>query len=238
MISALLLLLKGAKFGKVALTAGTMLLSVVVYSFIFGWAYAVGFVLLILLHEMGHYIAARRRGLDVGAPTFIPFVGAWIQLKDLPHDAETEAYVGMGGPLLGTVAAVVVYLLADASESRIWLAVAYSGFVINLFNLIPMAPFDGGRITAVLGPRIWFLGVPILLALFLYWPSPMLLLVALLAAPQLMAAWRYDPNSPAAVAYYGVTPAVRWRYALGYLALAGFLALMAFQVHERVQARL
>jgi Zn-dependent protease len=238
MLKLLALLISSAKFAKLATTAGTMLISVVVYAWVFGWVYAVGFVMLLLAHELGHYVAARRRGLDVGAPTFIPFFGAWIQLKDLPHDAETEAYVGLGGPLLGTVAALVVYLLADASESRIWLAVAYSGFVINLFNLIPMAPFDGGRITAVLGPRIWFLGVPILLALFLYLPSPMLLLVALLAAPQLMAAWRYDPNSPAAVAYYGVTAGVRWRYALWYLGLAGFLALMAFQVHGRIQARL
>jgi Zn-dependent protease len=237
MLKLLALLISSAKFAKIATTAGTMLISVVVYAWIFGWLYAVGFVLL-LAHELGHYVAARRRGLDVGAPTFIPFVGAWIQLKDLPHDAETEAYVGLGGPLLGTVAAVAVYLLADASDSRVWLAVAYSGFVINLFNLIPMAPFDGGRITAVLGPRIWFAGVPILLALFLYWPSPMLLLVALLAAPQLMAAWRHDPTSPAAVAYYGVTPSVRWRYTASYVALAAFLALMSFQVHERVQARL
>jgi Zn-dependent protease len=238
MLKLLALLISSAKFAKLATTAGTMLLSVAVYALIFGWRYAVGFVLLLLAHELGHYVAARRRGLDVGAPTFIPFVGAWIQLKDLPHDAETEAYVGMGGPLLGTVAAVAVYLWADASASRVGLAVAYSGFVINLFNLIPMAPFDGGRITAVLGPRIWFLGVPVLLALFFYWPSPMLLLVALLAAPQLMAAWRYDPSSPAAVAYYGVGPAVRWRYATGYVALAAFLALMAFQVHQRVQTGL
>jgi Zn-dependent protease len=238
MLKLLALLLSGAKFAKLATTAGTMLISVAVYAWIFGWLYAVGFVLLLLAHEMGHYVAARRRGLDVGAPTFIPFFGAWIQLKDLPHDAETEAYVGLGGPLLGTLAAVVVYLFADASNSRVWLAVAYSGFVINLFNLIPLSPFDGGRITAVLGPRIWFLGVPILLALFLYWPSPMLLVVALLAAPQLMAAWRHDPNSPAAVAYYGVSPAVRWRYTLIYVALAGFLAMMSFQVHERVQATL
>jgi Zn-dependent protease len=238
MLKLLALLLSGAKFAKLATTAGTMLISVAVYAWIFGWLYAVGFVLLLLAHEMGHYVAARRRGLDVGAPTFIPFFGAWIQLKDLPHDAETEAYVGLGGPLLGTVAAVVVYLFADASNSRVWLAVAYSGFVINLFNLIPLAPFDGGRITAVLGPRIWFLGVPILLALFIYWPSPMLLIVALLAAPQLMVAWRHDPNSPAAVAYYGVAPEVRWRYALIYVALAGFLAMMSFQVHERVQATL
>jgi len=238
MLKLLALLLSSAKFAKLATTAGTMLISVAVYAWIFGWLYAVGFVLLLLVHEMGHYVAARRRGLDVGAPTFIPFVGAWIQLKDLPHDAETEAYVGLGGPLLGTVGAVAAYLYADASDSRVWMAVAYSGFVINLFNMIPMSPFDGGRITAVLGPRIWFLGVPILLGLFLYWPSPMLLLVALLAAPQLMAAWRHDPNSPEAVAYYGVAAGVRWRYTAIYLSLAAFLALMAFQVHERVQAGL
>ena len=61
------------------------------YALVFGWWYAVGFVLLIFVHEMGHYLAARQRGLDVGAPTFIPFVGAWIELKDMPHDVETEA---------------------------------------------------------------------------------------------------------------------------------------------------
>ena len=89
MIKALLLLLKFSKLGKILLTSGTMLLSVIAYAWVFGWRYAVGFVLLIFVHEMGHYIAARRKGLDVGAPTFIPFVGAWIQLKQMPHDAET-----------------------------------------------------------------------------------------------------------------------------------------------------
>src|SRR5882762_6227155 len=98
MIKALLFLLKS----KAALTAGSMLLSVFAYSLIWGWQYAVGFVLLIFLHEMGHFIAARQRGLNVGAPTFIPFVGAWIQLKDMPHNAETEAYVGIAGPVAGT----------------------------------------------------------------------------------------------------------------------------------------
>jgi len=93
----LLLLLSGAKLGKVALTAGSMLVSLIVYAFVFGWRYAAGFIALLFVHEMGHYIAARQRGLDVGAPTFIPFVGAWIELKQMPHDAETEAYVGLAG---------------------------------------------------------------------------------------------------------------------------------------------
>ena len=104
MIKTLLLLLKAGKLGKVLLSGGSMLLSVIAYSWIFGWWYAIGFVALIFVHEMGHYVAARQRGLDVGAPTFIPFVGAWVQLKDMPHNAETEAYVGIAGPLAGTLA--------------------------------------------------------------------------------------------------------------------------------------
>src|SRR5215510_2967660 len=99
-MKTLLLLLSAGKLGKAALTRGTMLVSIVAYAFLFGWWYAVGFVLLMFGHEMGHYVAAKRRGLNVGAPTFIPFVGAWVQLRDLPHDAETEAYVGIAGPLV------------------------------------------------------------------------------------------------------------------------------------------
>ena len=231
MLKLLTLLLSSAKFAKLALTGGTMLLSVFVYAVFFGWWYAVGFVLLLLLHELGHYIAARRRGLDVGLPTFIPFVGAWVQLKDRPHDAETEAYVGLGGPLLGTIAALAVYYLGLDRDSTLLVAIAYAGFILNLFNLIPLPPFDGGRITAVLGPRIWFLGVPILVALFLYRPNPLLLIVALLAGPQLLAAWRHNPNAPEAKAYYEVGRATRWRYAFWYLGLAAFLALMAYDAH-------
>jgi Zn-dependent protease len=112
----LLLLFSGLKFGKILTTSGTMLLSIAVYAWIFGWWYAVGFVVLMFVHEMGHYLAARQRGLDVGAPTFIPFVGAWIQLKDLPHDAETEAYVGLGGPLVGTGGGVLPHRAEHAQR--------------------------------------------------------------------------------------------------------------------------
>jgi Zn-dependent protease len=128
MTKLLLLLFTGAKFGKLLLTGGSMLVSVFAYALLFGWRYAVGFVLLLFVHEMGHYIAARQRGLDVGAPTFIPFVGAWVELKDMPHDAETEAYVGLGGPLLGTVGALACYFIARDQGSNLLLAIAYSGF--------------------------------------------------------------------------------------------------------------
>jgi Zn-dependent protease len=235
MTKLLLLLFAGAKFSKLLTSGGTMLVSLVVYAFMFGWKYAAGFIVLLFLHEMGHYIAARQRGLHVGLPTFIPFVGAWINLKDLPHDAETEAHVGLGGPLLGTVGAIGCYYLARDSGPTWLLAVAYSGFFLNLFNLIPLSPFDGGRITAVLSPRIWLLGVPILLALFWWRPSPMLLLMALLAAPQVWKALTYRSDSPEAQTYYAVPVAKKWEYALIYLVLSGFLAVMAHDTHEMLE---
>src|ERR1700716_3811293 len=106
MLKLLGFLFAAGKLGKVALTGGTMLISVFAYALVFGWWYAVGFVALIFVHEMGHFLAARQRGLEVGAPTFIPFVGAWIELKDLPHDVEIEAWIGLPGPLLGGIGAL------------------------------------------------------------------------------------------------------------------------------------
>lgn len=235
MIKLLLLLFSGAKFGKLLASGGTMLVSLVVYAFMFGWKYAAGFIVLLFVHEMGHYIAARQRGLNVGLPTFIPFVGAWINLKDLPHDAETEAHVGLGGPLLGTVGALACYFVARDSGPTWLLAVAYAGFFLNLFNMIPLSPFDGGRITAVLSPRIWLLGVPILLALFWWRPSPMLLLMALLAAPQVWKALTYRSDSPEAQTYYAVPTAKKWEYGLIYLLLSGFLAVMSHDTHEMLE---
>ena len=238
MLKLLGYLFAAGKLGKVALTGGTMLLSVFAYALVFGWWYAVGFVLLIFVHEMGHFIAARQRGLDVGAPTFIPFVGAWIQMKDMPHDVETEAYVGIAGPLAGTVAAVACYFFARAYDSNLMLALSYAGFFLNLFNLIPLSPFDGGRITAILSPRMWLAGVPILVGLFFWNPSPLLVIMAILAAPQVMKAFKYDPKAPENVQYYAVSLEHKITYGVLYIALAGYLAVMSHDVHEMLQGSL
>jgi Zn-dependent protease len=229
-------LFAAGKLGKLLITGGSMILSMFVYSLTFGWMYAVGFVLLIFFHEMGHYVAARHRGLNVGAPTFIPFVGAWIQLKDMPHDAHTEAYVGLAGPLAGTLAAIGCYWIARSENSQLMLALAYSGFMLNLFNLIPLSPLDGGRITAVISPKVWLLGVPLLVALFFYSPSPMLILIAILALPQLKAALQKDGGaSEMPEGYYEVDASVRVNYAVFYLGLGSFLAIMSYELHKVLQ---
>jgi Zn-dependent protease len=231
-VKALLALMMAGKLGKVLFSAGSMLLSVAIYAQLFGWKYAVGFVLLLLMHEMGHYIAARQRGLDVGLPTFIPFVGAWINLKNSRLDAETAAFVGMAGPLLGTTGAFVVYIAALHLQLNWLLAIAYAGFVLNLFNLIPVVPLDGGHVVAVISPKIWILGIPLLVALFLWRPSPLLIVVAILAIPRAWAALRgrlpADPGSQLA------TRALKVRYAAEYLGLICFLTLAAFEVHSQL----
>ena len=226
-------LLAAGKMGKLLTTCGTMLISIVVYSWVFGWRYAVGFVLLIFFHEMGHYVAARQRGINVGAPTFIPFVGAWIALRELPHDVETEAYIGFAGPLAGTAASLACYFIARDNGSQLLLALAYSGCMINLFNLIPISPLDGGRITAIISPKVWLAGVPLLAALFFYHPSPMLILVAVLAYPQIKEAIWGDPNKPEQ--YYEVPGDTRINYGVLYLGLVAFLAMMSYSLHGMLE---
>ena len=225
----LLMLLLTGKLCKVLLTGGTMLLSVLVYGMTFGWRYAVGLVALIFVHEMGHFIAARKCGLQVGAPVFIPFVGAWVSLKDAHMSPETEAYVGLAGPMLGSLAAFMCYLYARESGEPLWMAIAYAGFFLNLFNLIPLSPFDGGRIVNVISPKLWLVGVPVLLGMFLWRPSPMLLVVALLAAPQVWSVIRGTAPTRETVPFRA-----KLTYGFQYIALAASLAMLAFDAHERL----
>ena len=238
MLKALLLLLNAAKLGPLLKTGGTMLLSVGAYALVFGWWYAAGFVLLLLVHEMGHYITARRQGLNVGLPTFIPFLGAWIELKDQPLSVVQEARIAFAGPFVGTVGATVVLWLAGAHDSALLLALAYAGFFINLFNLIPLTPFDGGRIVAILSPRIWLVGAPILAGVFLMIPSPTFLLILLLLAPTfwkaLKSAWRGTPpeDNPR---YYEAPREARIRWGSYYVLLLAYLCVMTYEVHLQLR---
>ena len=239
MIKVMLMLLKLAKFGPVLKSAGFMLLSVGAYALLFGWRYAIGFVLLLLMHEMGHYLAARRLGMRVGLPMFIPFVGAWIELKDHPLSVDQEAHIAFAGPFVGTLAAAAVLAVSLWEHSALLLALAYAGFFLNLFNLIPVSPFDGGRIVAILSPKVWFVGVPVLAGAFMLSPSPMFLMILLLLAPTiyaaLRAAWRGEvpAHNPR---YYDVPLDARVRYASYYVLLLGFLCVMTFRTHQQIEA--
>jgi Zn-dependent protease len=220
-LKALLLLLPKAKF---LTTSGSMLVSIVAYQLIFGWVFSVGFVLLLLLHELGHVIQLRREGVKASAPMFIPFLGAVISAKSMGDDAAAEARVGLAGPVLGTIATLIPLGLWLATGDDLWRALAYIGFLLNLFNLLPVLPLDGGRAMAALSPWVWFAGYAGLIALTVFFPNPILLLVLLFGGIESWRRWK-QRNSPEARAYHDVPARTRVLVAVTYLALAALLAV-------------
>ena len=138
----------GAVLVKVAgsLKFAGIFLSVGGYALIFGWRFAVGFVLLILAHELGHYVEARRQGLSPSLPVFIPFLGAYVALKGQPFDPWRNALVSIAGPIAGGAAALGSLLYGRSTGSDLMLALAYAGFFLNLVNLVPVGFLDGGHI--------------------------------------------------------------------------------------------
>ncbi|MDA8351797.1 MAG: site-2 protease family protein [Firmicutes bacterium] len=186
------ILLSGLKFipsllklGKFGGTLISMVVTVGAYALLFPWSFAIGLVIMIFIHEMGHVLAAKQKGLPVSAPAFIPFLGALIMLKRQPQNAETEAYVAFGGPLLGTVGAMAAYLLAIWTGYEVLYPIAFIGFFLNLFNLLPIHPLDGGRIVTAISRWLWVVGLILGLVMILVLWSPLLLLVWILFAFQL-----------------------------------------------------
>ncbi|MFD1907354.1 site-2 protease family protein [Paenibacillus rhizoplanae] len=131
---------------KIAGPLISMMVSIWAYALISPWQFAVGFVALMFVHEIGHVIAAKRIGLPVSAPLFIPFMGALITMKRQPLDARQEAYVAFGGPILGSVGALIVFGAAYYYHSPLLYSLAYIGFFLNLINLLPIHPLDGGEL--------------------------------------------------------------------------------------------
>ena len=170
-LKAILLLLPKI---KVLTTSGSMLVSVAAYALIWGWRFAVGFVVLLFIHEMGHVIQLRREGVEASAPLFIPFLGAVVWAKSLGGNALAEARVGLAGPILGTIGAAACLPIAAATGSDLWQALAFTGFFLNLFNLLPVTPLDGGRAMAALAPWMWFVGLGAIVVLAITFPNPII----------------------------------------------------------------
>jgi Zn-dependent protease len=216
------------KFGKVALpllkTGGSMLVMIWFYSLNWGWPFAAGFVILILVHECGHVIMAKLFGLPVSAPLFIPFLGAFIALKNAPRDAWMEACVGIGGPALGTLGALFAIALGYYTGNPLYLAIAYSACFLNLFNLIPISPLDGGRIAAAISPWLWAVGVVVLgAALWLGWLRFNFIIVAILILGALRMFRLFQGRGSQNASYYTVSIPRRCLMAALYIGLAGLL---------------
>ena len=217
-------LLPALKYFPVILkTGGTMFLTIGVYAMMWGVWFAVGFVLLIFVHECGHLLAAKRLGLKVGAPVFIPFMGAFIALKEAPRNAWIEAQVGIGGPMLGTVGAGVCELIHVATGNQMFGALAYTGFFLNLFNLMPVGFLDGGRIVTALSPWMWLIGFAILLVMTVMHPNFLLILILIASLPRLFSLFR--KKSDVERRYFEITPEQRWIMATMYFGLIVFFVL-------------
>jgi Zn-dependent protease len=197
-----------------------MLVSLAAYSLIWGWKFALGFVLLLFVHEMGHVIQLRREGIAASAPMFIPFMGAVVMAKSLGDDATAEARVGLAGPVLGTLGALALVPVAAATGDDFWYALAFTGLFLNLFNLLPVVPLDGGRAMAALSPWMWFVGLfGMALVAFVY-PNPIIFLILLFAIVETHRRWKARKEGGEEVAaYYRVKPAHRVAVLAVYLGL-------------------
>jgi Zn-dependent protease len=185
--------LKLLKFTKLLVTATTMLISVFAYGLAYGPYFAIAVVSMIFIHEMGHVIAIRRQGFAVPAPVFIPFFGAAIFApKEVLRERDVEAYVGYGGPLLGSLGAYACLAVWWYTDWSFLLFVAFLGIYLNLFNMIPIRPLDGGRITQALSPYFKYVGLVMLVGytLFLRQPSLIILWIFVLSEIKLPLYWR------------------------------------------------
>ena len=209
---------------KVLTTSATMFVSIAAYALIWGWSFAVGFVALLFLHEIGHVIQLRREGIRASAPMFIPFLGAVVTAKSMGDDAAAEARVGLAGPVLGTLATLVPLGIWLATGNEFWQALAYVGFFLNLFNLLPVLPLDGGRAMAALSPWVWLVGYAGLIALTIVFFNPILLLILAFGGFELFNRWKAR-NTPEARAYHAVPARTRALVALVYLGLVVGLAI-------------
>jgi Zn-dependent protease len=221
---ALLVLLFSFKWlflgSKLLLSFGSAFVSVWLYAVLFGgWKIAIVFVLMILVHELGHYLTWRNFGVPVNLPMFVPGLGAFVASKGGTPAQNLAAAIA--GPLFGVGAATVCWAYGLESGERFWIACAYIGYFLNFFNLMPIPMLDGGAIAGAIDARLWYLGVPIFIAFMFYFGLTIfsvifVVLILITAVPRLLALWRgqIDPRAS------GLTPTQRTLGGFAYLGLA------------------
>lgn len=220
---------------QLSMTGGSMIVSVAVYAREMGLGFALGFVVVLVLHEMGHAVMIRVKGLRAGAMVFIPFVGGAVTLKRQPRSAFVDAQIALAGPIAGAIAALVALQIYRWSGDALYFSIAFAGFLINLFNLTPIGPLDGGRIAAAITKWMWVLGGIILFGLTLWRPNPLMILLAVVSIIQVYRAIAEERRRR----FYDVSVAQRGRIAAIYFSLLAFLAyetLHCYRVLEALRA--
>ena len=218
-------LLFGLKFLSVS---WTFIVSLFLYVAVFGWRFGVVIILALAAHELGHYFAYRGYGLPARLPVFVPFLGAYTQGAIAP-ELEQDAYIALAGPMTGLALAAACYGVGAATNDPFWLACASLSAFLNLFNLIPVLPFDGGRVIGAIWAPLWIAGAAVLIAAAWYFQIPIIFiaLIALLGLPAMISAFRgqVDPRAAA------MSNAARIRVGIWYVVTALGLVLILGKAH-------
>ena len=233
-ILAFILQFKFALLGlKLLAGSWTFLLSLWIYVLFFGWKLGIVILLVIAAHELGHYFAYRAYGLTARLPVFVPLLGAYTQGAIAP-DLEQDANIALAGPLTGLALAAACYAAGLFSGDSFWYACADIGAFINLFNMIPVPPFDGGRVIGAVWPGIWIVGIALFVvaAAFLHVPVILVLLLALLGVPTIVATFRGGGDPRAAT----MTTGARLRVGTWYVATILALIALLGQAHSALPA--
>lgn len=215
-----------------AVAGGSMLVTVLAYATKFRLGLVIGFVLITLIHEVGHAVAIRAKGLRAGYMVFIPFIGGAVTLKDQPRSVYDDAQIGLAGPFAGTLASLGSLLIFKFTDDPLYLLVALTGFILNLINLLPIGMLDGGRISAAVTKWMWVFGGAVLAYKVWRQPNVLLIVILFLAAFQVYAAILREKEDR----FYEITGGQRAVVAIAYFTLVIFLGHQTFMALDRVEA--
>jgi Zn-dependent protease len=215
-----------------AVAGGSFVVTIAAYATKAPLAVAVGCVVITLLHEVGHAVAIRAKGLRTGYMVFIPFIGGAVSLKDQPHSVYDDAIIGLAGPAAGTAASLICLQIYKWTADPLWLLIAFMGFLLNLLNLVPLGMLDGGRISAAVSKWMWVIGGAAVVYKVFQQPNPLIVLIAVLAAFQVYASLNREKNDPH---YYEIPGAQRAAIAALYFALVIFLGHQTWMTYSRLE---
>ncbi|MDQ6802316.1 MAG: hypothetical protein M3041_15950 [Acidobacteriota bacterium] len=224
---------EGFGLTQFAVAGASMALSIAAYATKAPLPLVLGFVLIVLIHEIGHAVVIRAKGLRAGMMVFIPFIGGAVTLKDQPRSAYDDAQIGLAGPIAGTFASLIVLQLFKWTNAPMYLAIAAAGFAVNLLNLLPIGMLDGGRISAAVTKWMWVFGGGALVYKVVKQPNPLMLLVLALVAFQVYASIAREKNDKN---FYDVTLTQRASIAVAYFFLVVFLGHQTWMTLSRLSA--
>jgi Zn-dependent protease len=215
-----------------AVAGGSFVVTIAAYTTQAPLAVVIGFVVITLIHEIGHAVAIRAKGLRAGFMVFIPFVGGAVTLKDQPRTAYDDAIIGLAGPFAGTLASLVCLQIYKWTSDPLWLLIAFLGFALNLFNLLPIGMLDGGRISAAVTKWMWLFGGAAVVYKVVDQPNPLIIIIAVLAGFQVYASIIREKTD---ARFYEVTPPQRAAIAVLYFALVIFLGHQTWMSYDRLE---